>query len=239
MRRTAGLLSASGHALQRRRPSWTGAAALLVMAMCGGAAGHEPSAGGVPDFVPPSPGTYRLQVIMDVPGGRVLDVDGTPRSLSRFTTGKITLLSFMYTRCIDPKGCPLAYQVMADLKARLDADPLRRDKIRFVSLSFDPQRDSPQAMKLYGSHVNAGRGLQWFFLTPASRRQLQPLLDGFAQDVSPSRDDASGQRTGNLSHVLKVFLLDRRGRVREIYSTSFLVPQVVLNDIETLLLETD
>jgi len=37
--------------------------------------------------------------------------------------------------------------------------------------------------------------------------------------------------------VLKVFLIDPRGSIREIYSTSFLSPQVVLNDIRTLLIE--
>jgi hypothetical protein len=37
--------------------------------------------------------------------------------------------------------------------------------------------------------------------------------------------------------VLKVFLIDRRGWVREIYSTSYLVPQVVINDVKTLLME--
>jgi protein SCO1 len=37
--------------------------------------------------------------------------------------------------------------------------------------------------------------------------------------------------------VLKVFLIDRAGYIREIYSSSFLHPRTVLNDIETLLLE--
>jgi hypothetical protein len=44
-------------------------------------------------------------------------------------------------------------------------------------------------------------------------------------------------RHGPLSHVFKLFLIDRRGSVREIYSTSFLQPEVVLNDIRTQLLE--
>ena len=39
--------------------------------------------------------------------------------------------------------------------------------------------------------------------------------------------------------MLKVFLIDRRGDIREIYSSNFLHPQSVLNDIETLLLEEE
>ena len=49
--------------------------------------------------------------------------------------------------------------------------------------------------------------------------------------------DPSAPETGPLPHVLKVFLIDRLGSIREIYTTSFLQPQMVLNDIETLLLE--
>ena len=49
--------------------------------------------------------------------------------------------------------------------------------------------------------------------------------------------DAQGQPTRVLNHMLKLFLIDARGRVREIYSSAFLLPDVMLNDIETLLLE--
>ena len=48
---------------------------------------------------------------------------------------------------------------------------------------------------------------------------------------------SSGRARRELSHVLKVFLIDRAGDVREIYSSLFLHPQTVLNDIETLLME--
>jgi hypothetical protein len=50
-------------------------------------------------------------------------------------------------------------------------------------------------------------------------------------------DAAEAAKPGNLSHMLKVFLIDREGWVREIYSSNFLVPQVIVNDIHTLLLE--
>ena len=49
--------------------------------------------------------------------------------------------------------------------------------------------------------------------------------------------DAYGRPAGPLAHVLKVFLIDARGVVREIYTTSYLYPEVILNDIKTLRLE--
>ena len=63
-----------------------------------------------------------------------------------------------------------------------------------------------------------------------------PLLDGFGQDVRVELD-ARGRPAGPLAHVLKVFLIDERAVVREIYTTSYLFTEVILNDIKTLRLE--
>lgn len=189
------------------------------------------------DFVPPPPGTYNLQHIIAAPRGTVLDVQGRPSPLSRFTTGKVTVLSFIYTRCGDGTGCPLASHLLQRLKASADRDPEVSRAVRFVSLSFDPDNDTPEAMRAYGGgYVTDDTGLPWHFLTTRSRSALRPLLQGFGQDVWTTRDSSSAE-AGALSHVLKVFLIDRHGSVREIYSTSFLRTQIVLNDIKTLLLE--
>ena len=55
--------------------------------------------------------------------------------------------------------------------------------------------------------------------------------------IASAYDHLGGRARCELSHVLKVFLIDRAGDVREIYSALFLHPQTVLNDIETLLME--
>ena len=188
------------------------------------------------DFVPPAPGTYKLQHILRAPEGTVLDSQGEAKRFSRFTTGRITLLSLIYTRCGDGRGCPLASHMLKSLKGRIDARPGWSDSLRFVSLSFDPDHDTPAVMRAYGSDYAPEKGgLPWHFLTTRSHREIRPILDGFAQDVWAAADPSDA--TGPLPHVLKVFLIDRRGSVREIYTTSFLQPQMVLNDIQTLLLE--
>ena len=185
------------------------------------------------EFVPPPPGSYRLHRIMPAPDGRVLDVDGRAARLSQYLHDRITLLGFIYTTCADPDGCPLAYRVFDALKEAIADAPHLHGKVRFVTLSFDPARDTPELMRRYaGSRVvEADGGLRWYFLTTRSARELLPLVEGFGQDI---RVSAAGRE---LSHVLKVFLIDRAGYVREIYSSNFLHPQSVLNDIETLLLD--
>jgi cytochrome oxidase Cu insertion factor (SCO1/SenC/PrrC family) len=104
-------------------------------------------------------------------------------------------------------------------------------------MSFDPEFDTPEAMRSYGGQeARDRRGLRWHFLTARSGRELAPLLDGFGQDVSVALRPP-GQRVPVLSHLLKVYLIDGSGTVREIYSTSYLQTAVMLNDIKTLLLE--
>ena len=177
---------------------------------------------------------------MRAPDGRVLDVDGRARRLSDFIANKITLLGFIYTTCTDPEGCPLAYAVFDSLKREIEATPALHDKVQFVTLSFDPARDTPAVMQSYaGSRFKQGRGLRWYFLTTGSARDLMPLVEGFGQDVRVAIDKSSGRPVRELSHVLKVFLIDRAANVREIYTSTFLHPRVVINDIFTLRMEDD
>ena len=165
------------------------------------------------DFDPPRPGTYTLHRIMAAPDGEVLGVDGRPQKLSRFTRERITVLGFIYTTCVDPEGCPLAYRVFDTVRETITATPALRDKVRLVTLSFDPARDSPSAMRAYaGSRVSGDAGgLPWYFLTTRSARALMPLVEGFGQDVRLTVDRSSGRPRRELSHVLKVFLIDPRG----------------------------
>jgi protein SCO1 len=85
--------------------------------------------------------------------------------------------------------------------------------------------------------VDHGKALRWYFLTTRSAPELMPLVEGFGQDVAITVDRSTGRPRRELSHVLKAFLIDPTGDVREIYSSNFLHPRTVLNDIQTLLLE--
>ena len=190
-------------------------------------------------FAPPAPGTYVLQRILRAPEGAVLDMSSQPRRLSRFTSGKITLLSLIYTSCSDGSGCPLASHLLRQLRQRADTDEKLRARLRFVTLSFDPDNDTPEVMRAYADgYLADGKGPPWHFLTTRSRRELVPVLRGFGQDVWVSAS-GSDEKAGRLPHLLKAFLIDRNGWIREIYTTSFFQPQMVLNDMTTLMLEEE
>jgi len=190
-------------------------------------------------FIAPAAGSYALPVIQQAPNGKVLGSDGHAYDFDRFTKGRITLLSFMYTYCADPIGCPLAFATLHELRERLLAAPELARRVRFVSLSFDPVNDTPEAMRLYaGPLADAASALRWHFLTTASVSQLQPIIDDLGQSVQV-QVDSKGRPTRLYNHMLKMFLLDAQGRVREIYSTAFLHPEVMFNDVKTLSIEQE
>jgi protein SCO1 len=166
----------------------------------------------------------------------LLDERGRPVRLSALTKGKITLLTFFYTYCVDPLGCPFAHQTLSMLRDRILRErELARD-VRFVGISCDPSTDTPDVLGQYAIDFATDSRFEWRFLTARSVSALLPVLDDFGQDVSVELDE-SGRPTRALHHMLKVFLIDDRGRVREIYSLAYIQPEVMLNDIRTLYLE--
>jgi cytochrome oxidase Cu insertion factor (SCO1/SenC/PrrC family) len=190
----------------------------------------------------PAPGTYVLDRIMQTPSASVLDSDGSMQPLRRFLTGKVTLFAFIYTACSDARGCPLALATMHALKAAIAQDPRLREQVRFVSMSFDPAYDTPQAMRSYGGiDARPDARPRWHFLTSRSARELNPVLRGFGQDVRASDVEAAsgGAMTARapLEHLLKIYLVDQQGTVREIYSPAFLQASAMLTDIRSLVRE--
>jgi cytochrome oxidase Cu insertion factor (SCO1/SenC/PrrC family) len=188
-------------------------------------------------YQPPAPGSYELPPIQRAADGAVLDTSGSSHKLSDYLDGRVVLLSFIYTHCADSRGCPLATQVLHQVASRVARDPALVGRVRFISLSFDPEHDTPQAMRAYADAVVGGTDMDdWVFLTTASRLELAPILDRYGQYVIREHD-ARGRETGALAHMLKVFLIDGQRRVRNIYSASFLYAPLLLNDLRTLLLE--
>jgi protein SCO1/2 len=190
------------------------------------------------DFVPAAPGTYRLDRIQAVPDGDVVNTANRAARLAQYTKGRITLLSLMYTSCADPSGCPMALYTLQKVRRDLEHEHSTGNRVRIVSLSFDPAHDTPDVMRAYGAgETQRHSPVPWVFLTARSPQDLRPVLDGLGQDVRVPADEAEAEDPANLTHMLKVFLIDRNGWVREIYSSSSLASQVIVNDVQTLLLE--
>jgi protein SCO1/2 len=188
------------------------------------------------DYDPPVPGSYTLPIVKGAADGALLDSNGSLTSLHDLTHGRITVLSFIYTRCAAPKACPYATNVLGQLHSVSAEDKTLAVNMRLVSLSFDPEHDTPQRLAAYSECVRETKsGCEWRFATAKSAEALDSILDAYGQAVDKRSNSADPQ--GPLYHVLRVFLIDRQGRIRNIYSSGTLDPRLILADVKTLLLE--
>jgi cytochrome oxidase Cu insertion factor (SCO1/SenC/PrrC family) len=188
------------------------------------------------DYEAPVPGSYQLPVIEEAADGDIVEANGVPRSLRELTRGRITVMSFIYTRCASAKACPYATGVLRQLH-RISADePGLAENLRLVSLSFDPRNDTPQRMAEYAKAAEPlAAAADWHFITTRSPAELAPILESYDQAVGRRRNPGDPQ--GPLHHTLRVYLIDRSGKIRNIYSSGTLDVRLVLADIRTLLLE--
>lgn len=187
------------------------------------------------DYDVPEPGTYTLPVLKPAADGAVLDGDGKPVRLHHLAEGRITILSFIYTRCTDPRACLRASGVLKQLQQLTLAEPALATNVLLLTLSFDPTHDTPEVMSRYGNVFNRKQGgADWLFLTTENRDQLAPLLDRYGQQVDRARP---GSATGPYNHPLRVYLIDGQKRIRNIYSYGLLDPRLVMTDARTLLME--
>jgi protein SCO1/2 len=188
------------------------------------------------DYDPPVPGSYNLPVVKAAPDGAIIDSDSKSLDLSDLTHGRITVLSFIYTRCAAPKACPYAAGVLSQLHALSADDKALAKNMRLVSMSFDPDYDTPQRLAAYSEGVRDEKsGCEWRFATAKSHAALDCILNGYGQAVDKRSNPNDPQ--GPLYHILRIFLIDREGRIRNIYSSATLDPRLVLADVKTLLLE--
>ena len=184
----------------------------------------------------PPVGSYELPPLGRASDGQVLDTNGESRRLFDLFGRGYTLMAFIYSSCNDVDGCPLTSHVFYKIKAAMKYDAELADGLKLISLSFDPEIDTPSVMALYGNNFRyAGNVGEWQFLTTSSNETLAPILDAYNQQLLP-QTDSDGQRVG-YSHVLRVFLIDPERRIRNIYNVDFLHHELIINDVKTLMAE--
>lgn len=187
------------------------------------------------DYDVPEPGTYALPVIAAAGDGDVLTADGKPVRLRDVLAGHITILSFIYTRCPDPRACPMATGALYKIHDVTAKDASLADGLRLVTFSFDPKHDTPQVMADYAESLRPeGVGCEWHFLTTRGEAQLKPILASYGQRVDRRKSD---DPLGLFYHVVRVYLVDGDGNIRNIYAFGMLDPRLVVTDVRTLMME--
>ncbi len=125
---------------------------------------------------------------------------------------RVTLLDFIYTHCTD--ACPLLSATFQEAQRKLASDNLLGSKVTLVSLSVDPQHDTPPVMAEYGQRFNADPST-WKMLT-GDWDQVYDAVTGFKVAVRPPRPPADAPAPGGteLTHTTAVVLIDPNLQVR-------------------------
>ncbi len=125
-------------------------------------------------------------------------------SFSEFS-GKYVFITFIYTACTDV--CPELELNMAQVYERIPEHYIGED-IVFLSISFDPERDTPETLEKYRSYFNSD-GETWRMARIPDESELKNLLDEFGVVVIP--DDS-----GNFTHNSAFYLVDPQGTLVEV-----------------------
>jgi len=165
----------------------------------------------------------RLADIGPAPPTLLVDSGGKPFDLKKLR-GKIVLVSFIYTTCNGV--CPLTTQAQSSVQKKLQDAKLWGKSVEFVSITLDPKRDTPAVLRDY-SRLWGADPEAWHFLT-GSPQTVNEVIESWDMWV---KSDSKGV----LDHPSRIFLLDARGRQREIYNLEFLKPETVLEDVRSLL----
>ncbi|HSH37572.1 MAG TPA: SCO family protein [Chthoniobacterales bacterium] len=137
-----------------------------------------------------------------VPAFQLTNQDGQPFGTEQLN-GKIWIVDFIFSTC--PGPCPMISSRMAELQK-----PLEKTDVRLVSITVDPEKDTPEVLRGYADKLEAQPG--WDFLTGPKAAIYDLSRSGFKLPVSES-----GDQPGVPVHTTRAVLVDGRGSIRGYY----------------------
>jgi protein SCO1/2 len=165
----------------------------------------------------------RLSKIGPAPEFTLTAQDGRQVSLKELR-GKVVVVTFIYASCAD--ACPLLTAKMATLQDDLGSD--FGSKVFFVSITVDPERDTPEVLTRY-AQVHGANFAGWAFLTgiPDEIRTVARQYGIYYKK----------QASGDVDHTFLTSLVDRRGTLRVQYMGVRFDPGELRRDLQSLVAE--
>jgi protein SCO1/2 len=137
--------------------------------------------------------------------------DGTKVTRADFD-GHVTVVDFIFTRCTS--SCPRLSERMAEARKTLDAD-VQYGALRFVSISVDPEHDTPEVLAKFAAVYKADAPA-WRFATGPVDDLERVVVQGFRTGLTRSAKKAE---VGDIVHGEKFIIVDRKGDIRAFLST--------------------
>lgn len=168
-----------------------------------------------------------LPVKMDSPAFTLSDIHGEAVTEAQFD-GKIRLTSFIFTRC--PDICPATTANMVALQTELQKQEQFGDEVEFVSITFDPEHDTPEVLQQYAERMGIDQS-GWTLLR-GEEDKVKDLASQYNLSIVRLDD-------GLFAHsITSLLLIDGKQRVRQIYRMGEdMENEQIMTDIKTLLKE--
>ncbi len=172
---------------------------------------------------PSSSAPKTLSKYWPLPEFTLTERSGKQVTLADFA-GKVWVADFIYTSC--PGPCPALTSRLSGVQKALGNDP----RVRLVSITVDPDKDTPEVLKAYAEKFGAGES--WLFLTGKKDALFSLSRDGFKLPVAEPTAEAA------LVHSTRLILVDKTGTVRGFYEgTDDAGLAELVNDIRKLVEE--
>lgn len=164
-----------------------------------------------------------------IPDFRLINQDGKPVRFGQYR-GRALLLTFIYTRCPVPQYCTLMSNNFSVIDQELRKEPKLYDQTHLLSISFDPEYDTPAVLRSYGAahtgNYDKETFAHWEFAT-GSADEVKKLATYFGFTYIPEKDE--------IIHSLRTALIAPDGKLAILYSGNEWKPADVLSDIRKLL----
>lgn len=147
-------------------------------------------------------------VLGEVPTFQLVSESGEPFDSSSLK-GRPWLASFLFTSC--PGPCPRLVEKLKSVRSTIPASQLA-----FVSISVDPENDTPSVLTQYKTARGILEGDGWTFLTGSTETVMNLVRKGFLTGVEKSENPTA---EGSVTHGVRVVLVDGERRIRGFYAT--------------------
>jgi len=168
----------------------------------------------------------------EVPDYRLTNQDGKVIRIHDYK-GKALLLTFVYTRCPDPNQCTLMSSNFATIDQQLQKQPELYQKTHLLSISFDPEYDTPKVLRSYGAAYTGKYSdetfAHWEFAT-GSADEVKGIAQYFG--LRYFLDSSSGKE--QVVHSLRTAVIAPDGKIVKVYRGNEWKPEEILKEIQII-----
>jgi protein SCO1/2 len=168
-------------------------------------------------WVEPKPGD-------EVPDFKLEDQNNKRISFHQYR-GRIVVLTFIYTRCPLPDYCPLMTDNFAEIEKALESGPESYPKTHLLSITLDPEYDTPRVLREYAARHSAGPA-HWDFAT-GTKDEVKQVATYFGMQY---------WRDGNqVVHSLRTAIVGADGRLVKLYRGNEWKPDEIVRELRNLI----